>query len=297
MGNDERDSLYYCFFMDRSEAFNHASRVVRRSGTSFYWAMRLLPRERRESIYSVYAFCREVDDIADGNALPSDKYRKLDEWRYEIESVFSAVPRTTIGKALTLTIERFRLKKIFFHDVLDGMVTDSGPVVRMTDAEAFDRYLNQVACSVGRLSNPIFGITGQNAENLARSLGRALQLTNILRDVYCDARRDRLYVPHDLILRHKIPITTPMEIISHPGFSEIFNALIAEARKHFVEATETILACDPNLIMPPKLMLEIYSRILDKVESGYQTTGQRKKSLSRLELGTTVLKYAIFKKW
>ncbi|MFW6077442.1 MAG: squalene/phytoene synthase family protein, partial [Hyphomicrobiales bacterium] len=157
------------------------ARQVRAASTSFYWAMRLLARPRREAMFAVYAFCRAVDDIADSDQPVARKKALLAEWRGEIHAVFGARPRKPIARALSGPARRFRLERGDFMAVIEGMEMDvDGPIVAPSRAD-LDLYCDRVACAVGRLCVPIFGEPGETGIAVADHLGRALQLTNILR--------------------------------------------------------------------------------------------------------------------
>ena len=129
----------------------HVEAVVRRSGTSFYWAMRFLPAEKRQAMYGIYAFCREVDDIADGNSPLAEKKNLLDQWRGEIERLYGDQPRNPVTRALGRAKEEFGLNKEDFRAVIDGMEMDAGDRVRITDMDELNLYCDRVACAVGRL--------------------------------------------------------------------------------------------------------------------------------------------------
>ena len=281
--------------MTKIDAFRHVAQVVNRSGTSFYWSMRLLPRNRRLGIYSVYAFCREVDDIADCDLPPSKKLEKLGEWREEINKVFSGVPKTLIGQALQSSAKAFGLNKIDFLSVIDGMEQDSALEVRIRNWESLEDYMDLVSCSVGRLSNPIFGIRGDENEKLAESLGQALQLTNILRDLFEDASNNRLYVPRDMIREQGIFSKIPSEVILHPEFKEIYKKIIKRAEILFERACSIISAGDRKNVVPTSLMLQNYWRVLKKLE---KTNGPKRGehfNLSKFEIMWILVRYGILK--
>ena len=180
----------------------HVHRVVRESGTSFFWAMRVLPAERRRAMYAIYAFCREVDDIADEPGATEDKLRALAGWREEISRLYAGQPQWPTSRALLEAVERYELPQEEFLSVIDGMEIDAAPIVRMRRVEDLLDYCRKVAGAVGMLSIRAFGMPQRPGPQIAESLGNALQLTNILRDVKGDAKRQRLYVPTDTLARH-----------------------------------------------------------------------------------------------
>src|SRR5690349_12710656 len=199
------------------EALRQAIRQrVEAAGTSFYWAMRLLPRQRREGMYAVYAFCREVDDIADDDAPPAQKQAALAVWRDEIEALYAGRPRHLVARALRGPVAQFRLRREDFQAVIDGMEMDAAEDIRAPDLATLDLYCARVAGAVGHLSVHVFGDSSDAAHQVAESLGRALQLTNILRDLAEDAARHRLYLPREILERHGIRGAEPSAVLRHP---------------------------------------------------------------------------------
>ena len=251
--------------MDRERARKHVTSVVRKSRTTFYWAMRVLPADQRNAMYAVYAFCREVDDIAD---LPGDKNEKLsglDHWRQEIESVYLGNPNRPISIALLEPIRKYHLRKETFLSLIEGMEKDSAGQVRMPTFSDLESYCNCVACSVGRLSNQIFGVQISMVEPLAFSLGQALQLTNILRDLYEDAEKDRLYIPLDMLSKFHIPITEPKKIIGHPNFPSLCSNFTKITKSRYQEAMNLLAKCEVRKIRPAIIMMQNYQYLLEKL--------------------------------
>ena len=178
--------------------------VVRASGSSFYWGMRLLDRPRRYAMYAIYAFCREVDDIADEPGEPETKRRQLAEWRVELDRLYAGAPTHPIAKALHGPVLQYNLPKDDFIAVIAGCESDGeGAMVRPSMAE-LELYCDRVACAVGRLSVRVFGPLRPRSMETANATGMALQMTNILRDVAVDAAIGRLYLPDELLTKHGI---------------------------------------------------------------------------------------------
>ena len=249
-----------------ADVFRHVEAVVRRAGTSFYWGMRRLPEDKRRAMFGIYAFCREVDDIADGDEPEAEKMRRLGQWRGEIERLYGDQPRDPVARALLPAVKRFGLRKKDFRAVIDGMEMDAGASLRLADMDELNRYCDRVACAVGRLSVCVFGIDDDNGREIAFALGQALQLTNILRDIVEDAERGRLYIPADLLSAHGIdPKGALTEIYGHARFPEACETLEAVARRRFDQARAAIRKCDPEKVRPAVMMMEVYRRILDKL--------------------------------
>jgi len=265
--------------------------IVRRSGTSFFWAMRRLPEEKRRAMFAVYAFCRVVDDIADNPGESDTKVAQLGQWRGEIERLFADSPRHPVSRALVQPIGHYRLRKQDFHAVIDGMEMDAGNRVRISDMAELELYCDRVACAVGRLSNRVFGIEDEIGDKLATSLGLALQFTNILRDISEDARIDRLYLPADVLKAHDIDPQDTLSVITHPRLSEVCELLALIAERRFQESRDLIAQCDAAAIRPAVMMMEVYHRVLDKMMHNKWQNPTRRIKLSKLEKIWVLLRY------
>jgi phytoene synthase len=241
---------------------------VETAGTSFYWAMRLLPKARRAGMYAVYAFCREVDDIADDLALPPvAKIAALAEWHAEIDALYAGRPRHLVGRALREPVMRYALRRGDFHTVIDGMEMDAAADIRAPDLATLDLYCARVAGAVGHLSVHVFGDPGAAAHRVAESLGRALQLTNILRDLDEDAGRGRLYLPRELLERHGIPAAAaPPAVLRHPALPAACRDLAAIAEQHFAEAAAAMARCPRRAMRPAALMAAFYRAMLEAMQ-------------------------------
>jgi presqualene diphosphate synthase len=243
------------------------ARQVRAASSSFYWAMRLLERPRREAMFAVYAFCRAVDDIADSDGAVARKKALLAEWRGEVHAVFTGRPTKVIARALSAPARRFRLERSDFMAVIEGMEMDvDGPIVAPPRA-TLDVYCDRVACAVGRLCVPIFGEPGEIGTTIAGHLGRALQLTNILRDTAEDADDGRLYLPRELLEAHGVPLDDPAAALAHPGFVPAWRALSEDAAAEFAAAQAVMRQCDRRQIRPARIMMEIYRRNLERMQA------------------------------
>jgi squalene synthase HpnD len=240
----------------------HVEAIVRQSGTSFFWAMRRLPLEKRQAMYAIYAFCREVDDIADDLGEEEEKKLKLGKWSGEIKRVYAKTPHSLTAKALVKPVSRYGLPKADFEAMISGMKMDAGNSVRIADIGELNLYCDRVACSVGRLSNRVFGIDPEIGDKIALSLGLALQLTNILRDVIEDAQRDRLYLPQDLLTTHGINSKNIDEVLTHPRLTSVCELLAETANRQFAESRELLTQCDRVKMRPARMMMEVYNAIL-----------------------------------
>lgn len=236
--------------------------AVRASGTSFYWAMRLLPAEKRRAMFAVYAFCREVDDIADEPGELDEKRRRLQIWRQAIDALYDGIVTLPLTRALAGPVRDYGLQARDFHAIIDGMEMDAAERVRLADSDELSLYCDRVACAVGRLSTRIFGLDEETGERLAFNLGQALQLTNILRDLAEDAARDRLYLPADLLTAVGIEDTEDAAfVLRQRRTAEVCESLAETAARRFAEAQAIIAGCDRRQVRPAAAMMEVYQRI------------------------------------
>jgi phytoene synthase len=273
------------------DARRHAEETVKRSNTSFGPGMRILSKPRREGMYAVYAFCREVDDIADEGGSREEKRKDLTGWRAEIDRLYAGNPQTPTGTALLEPVRSFKLPKQEFLLVIEGMEMDAeGPIVA-PPMETLFAYTRRVAGAVGQLSMPIFGApAGAASDDFAISLGDALQLTNILRDVEQDAGEGRLYLPRELLEKHGCPLTADA-IAAAPGLPAVRAELAALAREKFARARAALQSLDWKVLRPALLMMGVYERYLDKMTARGWANGQTRVTLSRAE------KAAIAARW
>ena len=256
---------------------------VKSSVSSFFWAMRLMSPQKRTAIYSVYAFCREVDDIADGNRPEDGKREKLNFWRKEIENTYLTKPKTLIGQSLSPAIRRHNLIKQDFLDVLDGMEMDASPNSQIKDLDILAIYCDRVACSVGRLSNSIFDLDRKTGNELAKSLGEALQLTNILRDIQEDYKRGKIYLPRSLLVEHGMDSDKILLDGYHPAIVKSCAVIAKIASKRFAESEKILELFESKQILPARIMMFIYRRLFEKLcNRGWQDL-ESKVSLSKLE--------------
>jgi phytoene synthase len=262
----------------------HVERAVAAAGTSFFWAMRLLPPPRRRVVFAIYAFCREVDDIADDVGTAEAKQAALTDWRREIRDLYAGRPTRAITRVLATGIDRYGLERADFEAIIDGMAMDAaGPVVAPSRAE-LDLYCDRVASAVGRLCVPVFGEPGPRGRAVADPLGRALQLTNILRDVDEDARLGRLYLPRESLLAEGVPLE-PLAALAHPGLAAVCSGLADEAALAYDAAASAIRACDARRIRPARMMMAVYRCTFDRLRArGWQAPRHPVRPSKRLRL-------------
>lgn len=278
---------------DAAQLDRLVEQVVRRSGTTFYWGMRVLSPERRRAMFAIYAFCREVDDIADGALPAAAKAARLDAWAEEIGRLYRGHPTEPIARALKVPISAYGLARNDFIAVIEGMRIDAADRLRFPDWPALVEYCDRVACAVGRLSNPVFGIAKAEGDPLAKALGEALQLTNILRDLDEDAERDRLYLPADLLARHGIREDDAAGVLAHPALPAACAEIAEVARSRFDESRAILARVGAHERRPAVLMMEAYWRTYRLLMARGFAPPRRPVSMSRWEKAWLVLRHGL----
>lgn len=278
---------------DLAAAETHVHDVVVRSGSSFYWGMRLLPTAKRKAMFAIYAFCREVDDVADGDAPAAIKLAELGAWRREIDALFAGRPAHPTTRALVAPVQRFDLPRAEFHAMIDGMEMDASDRMCAPAMAALTRYCRCVAGAVGMLSIRVFGARGAEIEQGAVALGEALQLTNILRDLTEDAARGRLYLPRELLLEHGVPVAEPMAVLRDPALPAVCGALAERARGRFAEAERRFARADRRRLRPALVMMHVYRRTLDRLIARGWVRLDQPVRLSRPERLWLALRYGL----
>jgi squalene synthase HpnD len=249
--------------------------TVRASGTSFYRGMRVLPPDRRRAMYAVYAFCRAVDDIADDEGPLAGKIVRLDAWRRRVAGLYRGEAEDAVTRVLLASVRAFGLRQADFGAIIDGMQMDAETAIVAPDRATLDLYCDRVASAVGRLSVRAFGDGSEMADRVAHHLGRALQLTNILRDLAEDAERGRLYLAREWLDAAGVP-HEPAAVLDAPGLPAACAAAASIAHAHFRDAETAMAACDRRAMRPARLMGATYAAILGRLErTGWRTPRQR----------------------
>jgi phytoene synthase len=246
------------------------------SHSSFYLAMRILPRPQREAMFEVYSFCRAVDDIADDTAgARAQRLGALQNWKRDLAALYAGSPPPYL-RGLARAVATFDLRHEDFLAIIDGMEMDVVSDIRAPDLATLDLYCDRVACAVGRLSVRIFGIAPETGEALAHHLGRALQLTNILRDLDEDAAMGRLYLPRELLAECGITAAEPAAVLADPRIDQVCALLVQRAQSQFDEANAIMARCARRSARAPRIMAEAYLKILrDLSARGWRPPRQR----------------------
>jgi presqualene diphosphate synthase len=276
-----------------SAAFDNGSvAATRASGSNFYLAMRILPKPRREAMYEIYSFCRLVDDIADGEGPRAARLAALEQWRRDIDAMYAGTPPAQLSD-LAKAVREFDLRKQDFFAVIDGMEMDTREDIRAPDFATLDLYCDRVASAVGRLSVRVFGMAEEAGLKLAHHLGRALQLTNILRDIDEDAGVGRLYLPQEALALAGIQSRDPRAVAAHPNLGIACNNVVQRAREHFEKAEAIMAAAPRRAVRAARIMGLAYHRILDGITArGFNPPRQRVR-VNKIHLLGIALRYAI----
>lgn len=247
---------------------NNIDYIVKKSGSSFFWSMRLLPKAKREAMYTIYAFCRHIDDIVDGPIPMKEKQDLLRAWREEIENIYNKVPTTDIGRRIYKNCMRFHLPKSEFLKLIDSISMDIPQPLQAPKMTDFLKYCRGVAGVPGNLSLRIFGCQDEQLiEELATSLGNALQITNILRDIKEDAQSDRLYIPQEYLEKAEISSKNPNEVITDKNLSVAREELAKMAAEDYAKASQIIPFLDKKAARPVRAIAAIYKKYFDLMQN------------------------------
>jgi squalene synthase HpnD len=235
--------------------------------SNFYLAMRILPQEQRDAMYAVYAFCRAVDDVADDRVGTREERRaELGRWRDAVSALYAGRAPARVAD-LVEPVRRFGLEQADFSAIIDGMQMDVDEDIRAPDLAKLDLYCDRVASAVGRLSVRIFGVPRELGPKLAHHLGRALQLTNILRDLDEDAEIGRLYLPREKLVAAGIAATDPRTVLASANVASVCDFIAGEAERHFAAANALIAKAPRATTIAPRLMRDAYHLILQRLKA------------------------------
>jgi phytoene synthase len=263
------------------------------AGSSFYAGMRVLPKAEREAMFAIYGFCRLVDDIADDEqGTRPERAAALDAWRTDIAALYAGGDP---GRAALLAdaVRHFDLAQEDFVAVIDGMAMDVDRDIRWPPMAELDLYCDRVASAVGRLSVRVFGMDREPGIELAYHLGRALQLTNILRDIDEDAAIGRVYLPAEAITAAGIVFTSPIDVVNDARIDAAARDVATVAHEHYDRARAVLAKRPRGHLLAPRLMEAVYAKTLRETEKiGWRPPRVRVK-ISKPELLWTVVRLSL----
>ena len=274
------------------EAAADANYGTAASGSSFYAAMRILPREQREAMFQIYSFCRNVDDIADSDGPRAERLAALQQWRDDVEALYQGHPPARL-RDYAGTVARFGLKREDFLAIIDGMEMDVPADIRAPDMATLDLYCDRVASAVGRPSVKVFGMPEDDGVLLAHHLGRALQLTNILRDIDEDAGLGRLYLPREGLLLAGITSDDPAKVATERTLPKVCLPLAERAKRHFEQADEVMKRNSRRAVRAPRIMGKYYRAVLDLLLARGFAAPRQPVRVGKLARVAILLRYAI----
>ena len=239
-------------------------KIVKKSGSSFFWGMNVLDSERKRAMFSIYAFCRIVDDIADEIKNKRLKIEKLKSWKKKINNIFESKKlKSSIEKELKIAVEKFQLERLDFYAIIDGMMMDAKSDIKFPKKKNLELYCDRVAVAVGYLYIRIFGLS-KKEKKYAFYLGRAFQLTNIVRDFYEDLKRGRCYIASEYLSIYgvKKDIKT---IEHHPKLQNILQDILHEANIFFEKSNIEAKKISKKQIIASEIMKTFYKAIHTKM--------------------------------
>lgn len=261
------------------------------SGSSFYHSFRFLPREKRRAITALYAFCREVDDVVDECSDANVARTTLNWWRTQVAEIYGGKPQHPVAQALVPVVKRFNLPREHLLEIIDGMEMDLDQP-RYADFKSLQLYCYRVASVVGLLSVEIFGYTDRKTLKYAHDLGIAFQLTNIIRDVGEDARRNRIYLPMDELAQFGVTAAEILNSKETENFRKLMAFQIERAQRYYRQALDQLPAVDRKSQRTGLIMAAIYQATLKEVvASGCHVLRER------VSLGTGYKLWLSFKAW
>jgi phytoene synthase len=263
------------------------------SGSSFYAAMRILPRVQREAMFYIYSFCRQVDDIADSDGPRGERLEALAQWRRDIDALYAGNPPPRVAPYQS-AVKRFGLKRDDFIAIIDGMEMDVPVEIRAPNEATLDLYCDRVASAVGRLSVRVFGLPEADGIALSHNLGRALQFTNILRDIDEDAGIGRLYLPRELLEAAGITSSDPAAVAIDPNIPSVCAPIVERVKIYFAKADEIMARYPRSNVRAPRIMSKYYQEILKRLLARGFTPPRQSVKLSKAAKMSILLRYAVF---
>jgi phytoene synthase len=244
----------------------YCARLTRQSRSNFYYSFLFLAKEKREAMYAVYAFCRSVDDVADGPASVVDKQTGIEAWRRELDRCYQGKPEHPITAKLAQSLHQFPIPKEHFDELIAGVEMDLTRNRYPTFRDLYE-YCYRVAGVVGLMCIEIFGYRNPKARDYAVNLGVALQLTNIMRDLRVDAERGRIYLPQEELTRFGYSELELLQGVYNPAFVGLMRFCSGRAREYFHNASQLLAAEDRRSLFAAEIMGRIYYQLLEAIET------------------------------
>jgi 15-cis-phytoene synthase len=269
------------------DAQAYCTNLTKQSGSNFYYSFMFLPKEKREAMYTVYAFCKAVDSAVDEPPAGSDPKEELRRWRGQLDLVYDSQPTWPLMISLAHHAKRLSIPKAYFEELIKGVEMDLA-TSRYATFEELSLYCYRVASVVGLICLHIFGPTSAHAQDYAVDLGMAFQLTNILRDLAVDAEQGRIYLPHEDLVKFGYGEAEFLERKEDPRLRELIRFETQRAKTYYQKAHAS-LAClskqDRRALTVAEIMRAVYSRLLEQIERpDHLVFGQRVRLSTRRRL-------------
>lgn len=240
-------------------------KLVRKSQASLFWCMQSLPKAQREAVYTLYAFCHHIDNIADGNLSDAEKMQLLNAWKTELDNIYiKKVPATDIGRKIYKNCMRFKIQKEDFGEILQSALLDFPNPLQAPDSETFYQYIKGMSEIPTYITLLIMGgISEEQMRELSKNYGRAMQLTMILRDIKEDAHAGHLYFPDQLLKKASISSKDPLQAVTDKNMIAVREQMAKEASEYFEKSFKILNELDRKKIRPLSFILHIYKRYFD----------------------------------
>ena len=270
---------------------NQIKKIIPKSASSFYWGMNILEKSKKRAMFSIYSFCRIVDDIADSKLKKDEKIKRLNEWRNKINYLFTGnkYGKDFLTRELLFSIKKYNLHKKDFISIIKGMEMDCERKIKFPKKKELELYCDRVAGAVGCLSMNVFGVNTTGGRKYALAVGRALQLTNIIRDLKEDSLRGRCYIPWEYVSKFKLQSLTPSNIIKNPKIKNLCKILLDDARKNYDLSEKLLFNLDGKKLKAAEIMKAMYKIIYNKMCSPRWEVGEKIK-LTKFEKLYIILK-------
>lgn len=278
------------------QALAYTQQHTKNSKSSFYFSFLFLPKHKRDAITAVYSFCRETDDIVDENVPPDQAHRNLDQWRREVDQCFAGNPSHPIMCALHHTMQNFPIPADYFHQLIDGCEMDLCRK-RYQNFEELENYCYHVASVVGLMCIEIFGYRSPNAKEYAINTGKALQLTNIIRDAGEDAQRGRIYLPLEDLHRFGYNEEDMLNQRYNETFVELMRFEAQRAEQFYCSAENLFDPRDHDLLFPAEIMRDIYHVLLKRIHAAEYRVFEKRIRVSNFGKMNTALEHWLRSRW
>lgn len=240
-------------------------KLVRKSQASLFWCLQSLPKAKREALYTLYAFCRHLDNLADCDLPDNEKEQLLTKWQEELNNIYvKKVPATDIGRKIYKNCMRFKIQKEDFCEILNSAFLDFPKPLQAPLMTTFQQYIKGTAEIPTYIALLIIGgIDEKNMRNLAHHFGRAMQITNILKDIKDDALSGHIYLPQEMLKSAKITSTDPLTILTDAHLITAREQLGHLGAQYFEKTFELLSQIDSTKTRPIRLVLYVFKRYFD----------------------------------